>query len=170
MQSNNKQAGFTLIELMIVVVIASVLATMAVPSFKEFMGRTRQSSAVSQLVSDLNRARSEAIKRNARVLVCVRDTDTACGTGTNWSNGWLVCADADSNDSCDAGTSTNPNPVVVRQAINAGLTLTGPNVAIRYHPSGISGNGAATLTVGATYTGAQSSTINIAATGNISRP
>lgn len=166
------QLGVTLVELMIVIVIGSILATLAIPSFNEFVNRTRQSSVVSQLFSDLNRARSESIKRNARVLVCHRASNTACDTSgaTSWVDGWLVCADADSDGVCDAGDATNPNPIVIHGALHSTLTLTGPGAAVRFNPSGISGSGAASLTIKGTWSGATSSVINIAGTGNISRP
>ncbi|TNC97302.1 MAG: type IV fimbrial bioproteinis protein FimT [Gallionellaceae bacterium] len=172
LEKNKTQRGVTLVELMIVIVIGSILATLAIPSFNEFISGTRQSSVVSQLFSDLNRARSESIKRNARVLVCPRGSDTACDTSgtTNWNSGWLVCTDANSDNACDVGTTANPNPIVVHSALHTTLTLTGPNAAVRFNPSGISGSGAATLTVGGTWSGATSSIINVAGTGNISRP
>lgn len=166
------QSGVTMVELMIVLVIGAILASIAVPSFSEFISRTRQGSVVSQLINDLNKARSESIKRNTRVLLCLRNSDTTCDTSgaTSWSNGWLVCADADSNNACDAGTAANPNPIIVHSPLHSTLTLTGPNTVIRFNPSGISGNGAATLTVGGSWEGAVSSVINVAATGNISKP
>jgi len=39
--------GFTLIELMIVVAIVSVLATVAIPSFVDYRDKTREASAFS---------------------------------------------------------------------------------------------------------------------------
>jgi Tfp pilus assembly protein FimT len=152
-----------MIELMIALAIAAILATLAAPSFGEFIDNTRLTSTMAQLTSDLNRARSEAIKRNSWVLVCARDTNTACGT--NWGNGWLVCRDSsnDGTDNCDAGTTTNPNPITARQAINAKFTLTGSAASIRFNPNGTGGPGTLTL-----VSGVKSRTANIVATGNIS--
>ena len=173
MQYKQTQIGLTMIELLIVLMVAVILATIAGPSFAEFINNTRQTSALSQLTSDLNRARSEAIKRNSWVLVCASNsTGTDCGTGTNWLNGWLVCYDKDTNGSCDLDDlAANPNPIVIRPALNANLTLTGSAAFVRFNPSGTQGTGgAATLTVNGNWTGAQSKVVNIAATGNIFRP
>lgn len=170
MQSRQRQTGVTIIELMIVVAIAAILATIAAPSFSDLINRTRQTSTMTQLTADLNRARSEAIKRNRRVLVCVRNSaGTDCGTGTNWQNGWLVCYDENQDGACDTTTAANPNPIVVHQAVNARLTLTGSAASIYFNPSGTQGTAAATLTLNGTWTGATAITANIAATGNISK-
>ena len=69
-----------MVELMIVVAIAAILATIAVPSFSDFINNTRLTSTMTQLTGDLNRARSEAIKRNSWVLVCARSTTTRGST------------------------------------------------------------------------------------------
>jgi len=165
------QAGFTLAELMVVVAIAGILAALAGPSFSGLINTTRQNSALTLITGDLNRARGEAIKRNQRVLVCVRDTDAACGNGLDWRNGWLVCYDEDQNGACDATTAANPNPITVRAPINTNLTLVGNAATIRFNPSGTQGAGGAvaTLTLGGTWSGATAITANIAATGNITK-
>lgn len=172
MQSNRQQAGVTMIELMIVIAIAAILASIAAPSFSDFINSTRLTSTMSQLTSDLNRARSEAIKRNSWVLVCVRGSNTACGAGTDWANGWLVCQDSsdDGTNNCDAGTAANPNPITVHQAINANFILTGSAGSIRFNPSGTQGaGGAATLTLAGNWAGAVNNVATIAATGSISK-
>lgn len=157
-----------MIELMIVVAIAAILAGLAAPSFDDFMNRTRQTSTMTQLIGDLNRARSEAIKRNQRVLVCVRGTDSACGNGADWQNGWLLCYDENQDGACDATSSTHPNPIVIHQPLHSRLTLTG--ASLYFNPSGTQGaGGAATLTLGGSWTGAVNHVARIAATGNISR-
>lgn len=164
------QKGLTLIELMVVVTIAAILAGIAAPSFSNLINSTRMASTMSQLTSDLNRARSEAIKRNRRVLVCVRGTDTACGAGTNWQNGWLVCYDENQDGACDATSAANPNPIVVHQTLNANLTLTALAASLYFNPSGTQGaGGATTLTLAGSWAGAVAKVATIAATGNISK-
>ncbi|MEI8031441.1 MAG: GspH/FimT family pseudopilin [Comamonadaceae bacterium] len=167
-----KQRGVTMIELVIVMSIASILALIAVPSLMSTLRDFRQRSAVSLVLSDLNHARSEAIKRNTRVLMCVRDAaGTGCATGTNWQAGWLVCTDADANDACDASTATSPNPVIVRPALDATLSLTGSAAAVRFNANSSQGVGttAATLTLGGTWSGATSRAVSVAGTGYISK-
>lgn len=170
----NLQSGVTLLELMIVLSIAAILAALAAPSFNNMLNSTRQSSASLQLISDLNHARSEAIKRNNHVLVCITDgvamPNTNClgGANTNWNAGWIVCADADNDGSCDAATASQPSPIDIRPALSSKLTLTGSGSRINFSPNGSSGT-AATLTLGGTWSGATSRVITVALTGNISK-
>lgn len=61
------QSGFTLIELMAVVTVATILALVAAPAFTDLIASTRARSAASALQDSLWLARSEAIKRNRSV-------------------------------------------------------------------------------------------------------
>jgi len=164
------QAGFTMVELLVVIVIAAILASLAGPSFSDFINRTRLESTSSQLFADINRARSEAIKRGVEVLVCARQTDTACASGSsNWHGGWLVCVDADRDAQCDPATASDPNPLSVHAALPDVLTLTGPVAPLRFNSSSIAASGPATFMLGGTWVGVAGKTLSVAATGHVSR-
>ena len=142
--------------------IMTILFAIALPAFSEFFNNTRRSSAISLLVSDLNQARAEAIKRNRRALLCVRDAaGTACGTGTNWQNGWLVCSDDNNDDICDVGTV-----IATRPALDSKLTLTGTAAVMRFNPNGSGVTGS--LTLNGTWSGAVQRVTAIAASGRVS--
>lgn len=162
--------GFTVIELMIVVTIGAVLLAIGAPSLAGFMRESRLGTAMSDLTSDMQAARGEAVKRNAWVLVCARAAaaDT-CTAGTNWSNGWLVCYDANNDGACDTGSATDPNPFRVRRALDS-ITLTGPAAVVRFNPSGTQGGtGATTVTFSMTgaWTASSTRTGTVAPTGFI---
>jgi prepilin-type N-terminal cleavage/methylation domain-containing protein len=61
--------GVTLIEMMLVVSILGILMAMVAPRFGSMRLRWQVEAAGQQLVRDLNRARTEAVKRNDMVWV-----------------------------------------------------------------------------------------------------
>ena len=72
--------GFTLVELMVTLSVAAILAAAAVPSYRSFIGSQRVRAASFDMTSVLLQARSEALKRNRAV--------TVTATGGSWQNGW----------------------------------------------------------------------------------
>lgn len=61
--------GFTMVELMIAVAIVAIVLTLAAPSFTGFMAKKRVEGVISELNTDLQYARSEAVARNKTVRV-----------------------------------------------------------------------------------------------------
>lgn len=97
-----RTGGFTLLELIITITIASILLGLAVPGMKGFIENNRVKVAVGQLADSLNYARSEASKRRFPVSVCPsNNTGTSCVGGAVWNGGWLVFTDDDSNGTVD---------------------------------------------------------------------
>ena len=90
----SRQAGFTLVELIIVVALMSFLIAMAAPSFRSMLVRRSVSSAADALVTDMKFARSEAIRRTTTVSMCSSSNGTSCLTSAaSWKSGWLIWVD-----------------------------------------------------------------------------
>lgn len=160
--------GFSAVELLVCLSIVGIFAALAVPALGEFVNEQRLGSTMTQLVNDLNFARVEAIKRNARVLVCARPAASAsCSNQPDWQNGWVVCYDADGDDRCDASAATDPNPIKLVAPLHARLRLAGNTGLVRFSPVGTS-NGAATLTLSGDWAQTSTRTGMVAATGAVS--
>lgn len=128
----DRQKGFTLLELLTTLGIATVLVTLAVPSFTTLSLNSKRASSTNELVSALHYARSSAIMRNSRFTVCTSSNGTAC-QAVGWDQGWLAFADLNGNQAVDGGET------VSRTGLGAeGLTLVSaefPNFFI-YRPNG----------------------------------
>lgn len=97
--------GVTLIELLTAIAITTVLLTVAVPAFQTAMSGVRLGSASNAFLASLYLARSEAIKRNARTVLCKSSNGTACVSSGDWEQGWIVFHDADNDAALDSGES-----------------------------------------------------------------
>lgn len=99
----NRQAGFTLTELMIVITIVAVLMAMGVPSYRYVTTANRASAEVNALLGDMQFARSEAVREGQTVTVCISTDGATCTANNNkWQGGWIVFSDANSNQTVDA--------------------------------------------------------------------
>jgi len=78
--------GFTLLELLVVLAIAGVVAAFAIPSYRHSIITARINKASGSFSSALLLARSEAVKRGTQVNII---PVTNAGT-TVWTNGWRV--------------------------------------------------------------------------------
>lgn len=81
---------------MVGVAVLAIALGAGVPSMSELIKNSRLSAHTNDLLASLHLARTEAIKRNARVTLCKSVNTTACNTtaGTGWEIGWMVFADA----------------------------------------------------------------------------
>jgi type IV fimbrial biogenesis protein FimT len=99
----NRVQGMTLVELMIAMLVLAILMSIAVPSFRNFAADSRTSAATSDLVTALNLARSEALRRGTRVVACASEDLADCSDSDTWTTGWIVFADPNGNGDADAG-------------------------------------------------------------------
>lgn len=80
-----------MMELLLAIAILAIVTVAALPSFTQVIQNNRLSSQTNELVTAMQYARSEALKRSRGVTVCSSDDGQGCGG--EWSDGWIVIAD-----------------------------------------------------------------------------
>src|SRR3569832_2422194 len=73
--------GFTLGELLVTISIATILVTLSVPSFSDFVKNNRMITQTNDFVTALNVARSEAIRRGNRITLYKSSDGAGCVSG-----------------------------------------------------------------------------------------
>ena len=119
---SRSERGFTLIELIVAVSVAAILATVAMPSFNGIIASQRAKTLASALYATLAKARSEALTLNGNVTLQPK--------AGGWGSGWQIL---DPN-----------NNVLDDYSAAAGITIAGP-AAVTYSPSGRLPAGAAPM-------------------------
>ena len=181
--------GFTLVELLVVLAISAILATISIPAFESAIASMRASEAANSMVAALELARSEAMRRGQVITVCRLADSTAataslgCSSadvggyaGNDWANGWMTFVDGGTR----GAVNTGDEPVRVQQlfagASRPSITLAAASPAravegVSFQPTGlrVPDSGPASFQVQVPATGAvlQRRCIAVNATGQI---
>ena len=101
----HNQAGFSLLELLLVSLVASVLATVGIPAFRNLLLDARMVAQVNRLVHGIHLARQEAEKRGADVALCRSTDGRSCDHTQPWQSGFIVFVNRNRDDppQVDAG-------------------------------------------------------------------
>ncbi|MEO8142973.1 MAG: GspH/FimT family pseudopilin [Betaproteobacteria bacterium] len=118
----SRQRGYSLIELAIGIGIVGILMAAAIPQFTQALQNGQMKTATENMVTGINLARAEALRRNMPVsFYLVSDLTNACAlssTGNNWvvalANPAGLCAVAPV-DSTDATAPTAADPKIVQK-------------------------------------------------------
>lgn len=133
------QRGISLTELLTVLAVMSILLGIAVPGYGYLLDSVRLTGITNDLVSSLNLARSEAIKRGVRVTVCKSssplDNAPICSPDGTWQQGWLVFVDRGSAGERDG---TDLLLQVKDGSVKASISATNFSDFVSYMPSGSS--------------------------------
>lgn len=122
-----KQAGFSIIEIAVVLVVIGMMLMSAMPMMSDWMRNAKLRNQAEALQSGLQQARNEAVRRNQAITFymvsgtsanALDDTCAVSSSGTSW-----VVSVRDPSGECDAApamTSTNgSNPLIVRTHVGA---------------------------------------------------
>jgi type IV fimbrial biogenesis protein FimT len=129
-------AGFSLLELMLVMAVALTLVALALPSWRGLLERWTLRTEAQTWVDDLRYARAQAIGRAHPVSICPSVDGSRCASHADWASGWLVFLDPDANRVVDSGERVlrqhQPDPALRSMTSNA---TTRPGLT--YQPTGM---------------------------------
>lgn len=144
--------GFTIVELMVTVVVASVLFATAIPSFVSLIRNNRLAAQANDFTASLMFARTEAVKRGVNVVMCRTakadpgatglpcDSSELSNSALRWNDGWVVFVDANNNGVNDTGELI----LQLRGPLQGGTYLVGNNnvsARVSFRPQGVVGAG-----------------------------
>jgi type IV fimbrial biogenesis protein FimT len=138
--------GITLIETIIVLAVVAIIAAIGLPSLQGTLSGTHATAVGNRLLTDMARARSEAIMSRYPTVICPSRDNSTCSGASDWSNGWIVFVDRDGNDQ----RSSSEQLLSVVSASDLGglhVATTAGRTRMRYLPDGGSGGTNLSLSV-----------------------
>lgn len=120
-----RQAGFTLIELMITLVIVGILFAIGTQVFRDWSIRTKIRVTTESLISGVTSARNSALQRNERVLFSMTNNLEANCALSNAAGSWVISLDDPSNQCNVAPSDTVPPRILqLRSGRESGTDVT----------------------------------------------
>jgi len=98
----DRQQGVTVLELLLAMMVAAILATVAIPAWESASAYGRGAAEMNRFAADLAYARSAAIARGHVVALCTSRDGHECSTSP-WDDGWIVYVDSDHDHVREAG-------------------------------------------------------------------
>ena len=96
-------SGYSLVEMMFALVLVVLVQALATPAISGIVNSSRVNTGAEAIFNSLLLARSEAVKRNGKVVVCKSAMGNGCSLSGDWQQGWIVFHDANNNATLDAG-------------------------------------------------------------------
>ena len=141
----SRATGFTLVELLAVLLVSAVLLAAAVPAFEGLAQRKQLTGVQRIFFSSLANAKQAAVTRNARVALCPTRHGRRCLPHGHWHKGWVTFVDLDADRAIDAR-----EPVLERRKPLDGrvrLVSSRYRRVITFFPEGTAGGSNATFTL-----------------------
>lgn len=135
MSMRGRNSGFTLIELIVTLAVAAIIIGLMIPSFQSVIRNNEMTTETNSLLSALQLARSEAVKRSDSVSVSAK--------GAGFGAGWCV----HSGNSC-TGKDDDNNSYLIKDFSEQPKSVFSSDVtSVTFNNRGELPVGAGTLTI-----------------------
>jgi len=123
------QAGFTIFEILVTLLLASITLGIALPSLQTFSANNQILSASNSIVSGLNFARFTAITTGDDITICPSEDGISC-LADSWHRSWIVFNDQNEDSVPD------PDEVLRTTALDGSVTISGFGQPIVFKANG----------------------------------
>lgn len=123
------EAGFTVFEILVTLLLAVITVSMALPSLQAFSANNQIVDASDSMISGLNFARFTAITTGEAITICPSGDGVSC-LADSWHRSWIVFNDRDNDSSAD------PDEVLKTTTLDVPLTTSGFGQPIIFRANG----------------------------------
>lgn len=132
-RTHQNNIGFTLPELLVIVVILGVFATLVAPSFLSWVNNKRVQDVLSQVEGAIKEAQSEAIRQSQPCKLTLTTSSISADPQTCLPTGPRDLTEVSGGDSGTGVTFTAANSSKIM--FSAKGTTTSSNIFVLYHPN-----------------------------------
>lgn len=139
----SRNSGFTLIEMMIVIAVIGILLSVSTPAIIRWLPNYRLKSVASDLVSNFQKAKLEAVKRNTNVLI--KFTTGAYTPSGRVGNYQIFVDNGAGGGTANNGTRDGTELILVQESMPQNVSLyfanfSGSTTAAGYNSRGLPWN------------------------------
>lgn len=122
------QKAFTLVELVVTILVATVVISIAVPSFTNLIESSKARTTRDLLVSSIHLAKEKAQTKRVDVYLCATDDSETCSE--SWGGDWLVYEDS------DGSASLTSDDLIISNVSSKTLAIVSSSEQISFTPTG----------------------------------